>query len=252
MKTTFKILALFLIITSACITPIDVVIEEEINVLVIDGFITTENGPHDIRITRSAKFGDIFVGQIEKISRAQVSVRDNTGKTVALFEQEPGLYTTPETFKGEVGLSYSLLVETLAGESYSSFPQTIAPSPEIDEVIYQFKTTPTLNPEVNNSGLDVFVRIQDPADERNYYMWEIDGDYKIFTNPELYRHPEAGPLPKSCCSVCYVTETGVAADILSDVQVNGNSIVQKIGYLQDDQKRYQDAYKIHIKQYSIS
>ena len=115
MRKLYKLFILFFVITTACVTPIDVVINEEINVLVIDGFITTETGPHEIRITRSAKFGDIFVGTIELIAKASVSVRDQTGTVTKLIEDRPGLYLTPEEFKGQVGFSYTLLVETFAG-----------------------------------------------------------------------------------------------------------------------------------------
>ena len=244
---------LFLVVTTACITPIDVVINEEINVLVIDGYITTEVGPHEIRITRSAKFGDIFVGTIELISKASVSVRDQTGTVTKLLEDRPGFYYTPIEFKGEIGFSYTLFVETIAGEDYSSFPQTIAPAPVIQDVFFEFKNTPTIDPTVTNSGLDVMVQFDDPADERNYYMWEVDGDFQQTTNPELFVNLETDQLaPKDCCSVCYISDNGVMADILSDIQVNGNTIVQKIGFLKDDRRRFQSAYMIHIRQFSIT
>ena len=252
-KKTYKLILLFLVITTACITPIDVEINEEINVLVIDGYITTDNGPHEIRITRSAKFGDIFVGTIERISKASVSVRDQTGTVTKVIEESPGYYFTPADFKGEVGYSYTLLVETIAGESYSSLPQKIAAAPAIDDVFFQFKNTPTINPTVTNSGLDVLIEFEDPADERNYYMWEVDGVYEQTTNPELFVNLETDQLaPKDCCSVCYISDNGVAGDILSDIQVNGNTVVQKIGFLKDDKRRFQSDYMIHIRQFSIT
>ncbi len=252
LKKLHKLFILLLVITSSCITPIDVTIDEEINVLVIDGFITTENGPHEIRVTRSAKFGDIFVGTIEQVSRALVLVRDQNGEVVELIEERPGLYLTPETFKGEIGSTYTLLVETAAGESYSSFPQTINPAPQIEDVFYQFTSRPTADPDVNLSGLDVFIQFDDPADEDNFYLWEVDGVHTQLTNPELFRDPLSQAIaPKSCCSVCYITDAGIATNILSDAQINGNQVVQKIAFLQDDQKRFQDAYRISVKHYSI-
>ena len=248
-----SILVLFGTLTSSCITPIDVVIEEEINVLVIDGYITSDTGPHEIRITRSAKFGDIFIGTIELISKASVSVRDQTGTVTKLIEDRPGFYFTPTDFKGEVGFSYTLLVETIAGESYSSFPQTIVSAPVIKDVLFQFKNTPTTNPFITNSGFDVLVQFEDPADERNFYMWEVDGVFVQNTNPELFVDILSGnPAPKDCCAVCYITETGVATDILSDLQVNGNTVVHKITFLKDDRKRFQTDYKIQIRQFSIT
>jgi uncharacterized protein DUF4249 len=252
-KKIYKLIILFLVVTTACVTPIEVVIDEEINVLVIDGYITTDTGPHEIRITRSAKFGDIFVGTIELISKASVSVRDQTGTVTKLVEDRPGFYFTPAEFKGEVGYSYTLLVETIAGESYSSFPQKIAPAPAIQDVFFQFKNTPTVDPTVTNSGLDVMIQFDDPGDERNFYMWEVDGVYEQTTNPELFVNLETDQLaPKSCCSVCYISDNGVANDILSDIQVNGNTIVQKIGFLKDDRRRFQSDYMIHIRQFSIT
>lgn len=252
-KNSYKFILLFLVVGIACVTPIDVKIDEEINVLVIDGYITTDVGPHEIRITRSAKFGDIFVGTIELISKASVSVRDQTGTVAQLIEDRPGFYFTPADFKGEIGYSYTLLVETIAGESYSSFPQKIAAAPPIQDVFFEFKNTPTLNPAVNNSGLDVFIQFDDPLEERNFYMWEVDGVFEQTTNPELFVNLETDQLaPKDCCSVCYISDNGVAGDILSDLQVNGNSVVQKLGFLKDDQSRFQSDYMVHIRQFSIT
>ena len=97
------------------------------------------------------------------------------------------------------------------------------------------------------------IQFNDPQDERNFYMWEIDGEFRQFANPELFVNLETGQIqPKDCCSVCYISDIGVASDILSDVQVNGNTIVQKIGFLKDDRRRFQDQYRIHIRQFSIT
>ncbi len=248
-----KSIFILLVLLVSCITPIDVDIEEEIKVLVIDGYITTDYGPHEIRITRSARFGDIFEGEIDLVSGALVLIRDHTGETVELSESQSGLYHTPDNFKGEVGFTYSILVETNANERYSSFPETIVPVSPIKEVFFNFDERPTADPLVDVSGLEVFVRFDDLATTDNYYLWEIDGSYRVITRPELYRNPETGQItPKECCAVCYISDPNISSEILSDLDQNGNSIVQKIGLIEDKGLEFHEAYHIVIRQFGIN
>ena len=77
---------IFLLLSfGSCIDPLDVSIDKEVNILVVEGFITTEPGPHMIRLTISAKYGSIFDGWIQPSPGAKVVIRDSDGNIIGTF-----------------------------------------------------------------------------------------------------------------------------------------------------------------------
>ena len=135
MKISLTIKSLIiLMIVSGCIEPVEIKTPEDKAVLVVEGYITDDFGPHSIRISRSAQYGSVFDGIVQKIRNATIAVRDSDGTTVFLTETSPGEYSTPGTFRGVAGKSYSLQIETSIGENYISLPVSMPVGPDISDV----------------------------------------------------------------------------------------------------------------------
>ena len=168
----FLIKFVVLIITAfsftTCIDALDVETEQGEPILVVEGSINSQPGPHTVLLSSTAKYGSILDDAIEKESGANVWVRDNLGDLVFLTEKNPGVYITPPEFQAEVGKKYSLFVTLANGERYVSSTEEVIQVPPIDSVIvgqdFAF-----------NSGVEMYVRWQDPADEANFYLLEADG-----------------------------------------------------------------------------
>ena len=66
---------------NACISPVDINTKLKNDYLVVDGFITTEPGPHILRLTELSKFaGALGGGEIIKQNDATVFIIDNEGQ----------------------------------------------------------------------------------------------------------------------------------------------------------------------------
>lgn len=253
MKSISKILFSVLIIFSfsACIDELNIETTEAQRLLVVEGFIDTEFGPHRIKLSRSAKYGSILDDQIQKVTNATVWVRDEEGDQVFLSEFSPGLYFTPSDFRAQVGKKYTLNITLSSGERYISTTEEVPEVPKIDEAVVV--TDSPFKP-----GAEAFARWQDPADIANFYLLEADGIYVLNSRPELYvgRGPFGNPvpMPKDCCERCYVSEFGIDPEIylFKDNNSDGDIQTKLAGYIPDNGRRFMERYMIAIKLSSLT
>ncbi len=245
---------IFLTTFYACIEPINVEIEGDgSNLLTVEGGITTEPGPHIIQLTRTAKFGSIFDGVIERERGALVSIRDNSGNIIFLDETFDGVYATDSSFRGVVGVSYTLLIETVDGSTFNSIPERIEPVPEIARLYAEYDEEPTQNDLQNITGMEVKVDFDDEPGVRNFIYWTYRGTYQINARPDLNIDPESGNVvPLECCTVCYSEEAGPTPSLYQDNTLDGLRVTVPVGLIQDDGVRFSDKYYIEVTQHSLS
>lgn len=247
---------LFVLVITSCIDPITLEQEGEVKVLVIEGGITTDFGPHTIKITRSAQYGDVFVGEIKNELGAKLFIRDEFGNTISLLENGNGVYSTSADYKGVVGIKYTLIIITKDGMEYQSYPELLTRVPEIENVSVNYVDVPVKKEELGStfiSGVEVYVDYKDPPEIANYYKWETTGTYSLVTHPELFTPVNSQvPVPKECCELCYTTEVNIGISISSDRFYNGNDYSTKILFVEDDGVRFSEKYIVQIEQLSIS
>lgn len=252
MKYFFIVITVFF---ASCIDPITLDNDNEVNILVVEGNITTEYGPHKVKLTRSAKYGDIFEGVIEYEQNADVFIRDDLGNTIKLLGAEYGEYYTSEDFIGVIGRSYTLIVELTDGIVYQSIPDTLVAVPNIDSIYYVFQETPVSSDDGVEfiSGVNLYVEYNDPEDASNYYRWDTEGTYLFHANPELYTPTGSpNPVPKDCCSECFMDESINTLSVSSDRLYDGANYGENILFVKDDGARFYDKYSVEISQKSIS
>lgn len=244
------------VISISCVDPITLESEGQANVLVVEGGITTDFGPHNIKLTNSAKYGTVFDGVVQNVSQASVFITDELGNIVRLEERGSGNYETPGDFRGEVGRSYTLIIETRDGKEYISSPEVLNRVSVIDSLYFEYKKTPVINELGNDefvSGVNVFAVMKDEGESRNYYNWKTNGTYRIKTNPELYTPPRStSPVPKDCCDICYITETNESLEVVSDRLFDGNEYIHNVFFVEDDGARFSDKYVLNVEQFSLT
>jgi len=256
-NTIFIFLAVFI---GSCVDPLDIEIEEDLNVLIVEGSITTGPGPHNIRLSSSAKYASIIESFVRPVQRAKVVIRDSDGNNFQLIEGELpiGVYTTPSNFLAVVGKSYTLQIRTANGLEYTSLPETIIGATNILGLTAQFrKIAQTVDNFV--TGFDVYAQIQDSPEAQNFYMWKNDGTYQTTTFPENFTMAiEVGgpqlPAPKDCCRTCWVSELSAdkSLQLLSDNNANGDLITDQVAFIEDDGLRFGDKYRVRIEQHSLT
>jgi len=247
-----------MVLLLSCIEQLDIITEEERNLLVVEGHITTGEGPHTILLSKSAKYGDVFQGVVRKEENAIVRIRNESGEQVFLEEFIGGRYQTPAGFEAEVGSTYTLLITTRDGNEYISQPETIIQAPKIDSLILRYRVIPGDVPGNFRSGVEVFSQWTDPEGDKNFYLWRNTGTYLINTRPDLFTIPDGNggsiAAPKDCCAICWVTEEDGdnSVRLFSDRRSNGGVNTEQVAFIEDDGGRFMDKYLVRIEQQSIS
>ena len=249
-----KVYILLLIGLISCIDPLDYFTKREEKLLVVEGFITTEPGPHSIILTLSARYGTYADGIIQRVQNAQVIIRDSDGQITELAEARLGGYETPADFKAVIGKSYSLQIVVPGGKRYFSLPEKALPAIPIDTLYAMYKRLPSADPVSFVSGAEIWSKFSDPKGERNYYMWRLDGTYIIKTHPENYFDPiNFVPAPKDCCATCWINEINNSGlNILSDFNLDGNMVNWPVAFIEDDGGRFMEKYLVNVKQQSLT
>ena len=152
--------------------------------LVVEGWVTDQEGPFQVSLSETADFG--ARGSTPRVTGAQVSIEDDQGNNYLLDQEvEPGFYQTNfDSLAGVVDRSYRLQIMTPDGEQYASSWELLSPVPPIDTL-----TTP-FNPFIgglttfNPFSLSIFVNYTDPLGKGNFYRWKIYDDTVLFSGPK--------------------------------------------------------------------
>lgn len=173
MKLNKSIVLLFvLLVTSTCTEPFDVSIPGGNEFLVVDGGISDQEGPYQIRLSLSRAFDQ---ENPVKIENAKITVEEENGIDIQFIPQSDGLYLSEEGKIATAGNNYRLLIILENGEEYQSGWELLKPSPAIDSVYYRFDEGST------EEGFQIFVDTHDPTNSTRYYQytWQETWIYRV-------------------------------------------------------------------------
>lgn len=256
-----KLIYILFLFSVSCIDPYNVEIEEGQQLLTIDGMVTTGPGPHVIKLTKSDTYGSIYEGLIRPVQGATLIVRDDQGRVIFLEENKDtrGTYETPVNFSAELGRSYTLQIQLVTGEVYSSLPERVESVPEIKNLSIETVQIPVEGETLFRSGTQIFAELEDPGDQKNFYFWRnAESTFVLETRPDLYviRSPNAPPqsAPKECCYICYQTENvgNQGIFIAQDENFNGLTTKIPVAFIEDNGRRLVNTFRTDIKQISVS
>lgn len=166
MKRISHILILPLIALSiaACTEKIDIELDESYTRVVVEGMITSEPGPHLIKLTTTAPY---FSNQpVPVISGAKVYLVFD-GDSLLLQETSAGNYTTPGNFAGVVGTTYRLSIhldEAIGGSSYYYAISTLSRGMKPDSARVNFREG------LRNDFWEILLYGQEPLGEDAYMI----------------------------------------------------------------------------------
>ena len=205
--STILILGLILILI-ACIDPFETEVEAGEKRLVVEGHITTAKGPYQVVLSYSGNYSQLVDGISEFISGAYVCIHEDQGDCSELFEVSPGVYRTwDESFQGDLGKAYHLEIILPNGKQYLSEPEKMLKPPEISEIYYEYQPGTNLL----SKGFYVYIDVNDPADQVNFYKWETVSWYLYSWDPCWKRINDFSPF-----------------NIESDKNINGNKIARRL------------------------
>jgi hypothetical protein len=274
MRVRNILLFMLLVVIGACVDPLKVPDIPVAEGIVVDGAITDQPGPYSVKLfTTQSLEGDL--DRQHYIRGATVVIHDDRGTVTTLTEDEKGIYTTEESFRGRVGYTYQLFISLSDGRQYASSPVLMEPAGTIADLYFQFQEN-VINENVLSLPQDafaVFVDAKGTAGASNFFRWRATGTFHYRTFPELrtrwvrdveFPDPlpcsgyvyEGGVLsqvaPCECCD-CWATEYSTDAfvsnnDFSDDMTFNAVQIAR----IPLDRRLFYEKYHIEVEQLSLS
>jgi hypothetical protein len=235
------LLSIILFLLSSCIVEYRPAVDEEQELLVVEGIITDQPGINTIRLAKSIP---LWKGQVAKpIKGCKVWLSDDLGQIDNLKETVNGKYITDSaTFKGATGRKYTLHISINASSgnrNYESFPVEMKPVPPIDTIYYEKESYDLLNLSVE--GCQIYLDTHDPANNCNFYRWKYSETWEIrldFDVPNM---------------VCWKSENSKGIFIKNTSILAENRIIRHpVISITDPNDRLTVRYSILVSQYSMN
>ncbi len=159
----------------ACIEEYNPEISSYQDLLVVDGGITNEEGPHIIRLSLSSSLAE---PTFTPVSGAGVQILDDAGAVISLQETEAGIYATEAGMKGVIGRSYRVLINIPGGETYASDFELLQAPVAIDTVYHQVVTRQDPGYMYDLWGYEFFVDTKEADYAECYLKWDVEATYQ--------------------------------------------------------------------------
>lgn len=177
LKYVTKIFSFLLpvLIFSRCVEPYVPELKGYESLLVVEGLITNENTSYSVKLSRSVQDQDTVP---EAISDATIYISDENSKNFYLKNCGNGHYKTDSVeFRGVIGKTYILHVQTSDGNIYESEPYTMEAVSDIDNIYYARDQEIGNSGTVMNEGLRIFLDSRGGINK--YYRWEYEETWKF-------------------------------------------------------------------------
>jgi hypothetical protein len=221
------------------------------NTLIVYGFITDKNGPHEIQIFKSS---GIYGKEMDTIRGATVEILDNQGNSINLDEAKNGFYYTPKIFAGQLGVRYKINIALKHGDHYESEFVELIDVPEIAELKAEYKLKLATQTTNETWGYQFYIDTDGSCSNQKYLRWEIDEtwEYKtpypisVYWNGTSYIH---GYLPRRCWISYHLKDIFVGSS--AEYQLNSLSNFP-LNFTSEKTEKLRVRYGITVKQYALS
>jgi len=217
-----KLLLLFLVsFLWSCETEIfDFKTQNLSTAIVVYGEVTDISGPYIFRINYTSGYTAYDVSQFtgQAVSKAKVILLENGTNVINLLETSLGVYKTPANFKGKVGNTYQLKIQTIDGlQIESSVEKMMQPI-----LFSQLESKFVPAEKVENMFFDVKLKIKDPKNTQDYYFIKRqDFNQFLTTCPEPPPPPQ--PVPPCFCK-CWSAPPNSQPILQNDFLLDGQEI----------------------------
>ncbi|MBG0859958.1 MAG: DUF4249 domain-containing protein [Bacteroidales bacterium] len=231
---------LFLALVVGCTVQFIPEVDENRELLVVEGMITDQNRVNRVRLSRSMPIGTLF--ERKAVMDAVVTITDENGIVTALIEAPAGTYSTDSLqFRGRIGGRYSLNIKTNDAEYVTDYIE-MQPVPQVNSLYYE-KVLITAAKDSNDmeEGCKIYVDSYDPTGECLYFRWDYSETWE-------YRIPY-----NVVNKTCYVTERSDEI-LVKNTSMYSQARVSKypVVFLTNKSDRLKEKYSILVNQYSLN
>lgn len=229
--------------------------------LFVEGKITNEPGPYQIKLSKSVAIEKYLNAENNAVRRAIVIVNDDLGNSEQLTETEPGIYqTSPSGIRGVVGRQYKVSISSEDGRNYESDFQELLEPIQIESLTSQRVGRYTHDNELEE-GFQFLVSSESFNSNTNYFYWELEETYKYQTAYAIHliykglingRHVYQEPSDPDSLRYCYQTNR-IESFTFNTKEISSQKINNlPLSFLPFGDERAKLRYSLLAKQYIIS
>jgi len=233
-------LFIFLILANGCVTEFIPKIDEEKELIVVQGLLT-DQGDATIKLSTSLPLGQII--DAKPLTGCNVTITDDMGSRFFLNETKPGTYITYT--HGVVGRTYKLHIQTNStgkAFSYESYPMKMNPVPPIDSLYYEKRVIRERIEYIE--GLDevqIYLDTYDPDNNCRFYRWDYSETWILRL---LFDVPN---------QTCWITNNSRNIYIESTTSISEDRIKRHpVTCITNVTDRLRTKYSILVNQYSMN
>jgi len=247
---------LFSLLCSGCIEPFEPEIEENNQVMVIDGNINDSDSIQTITVTTSSPYNS---PRFQPVSGCVVRVEDDAGNGVIFLENGDGIYQTHlDPGFMEVDRAYKVQVFTPDEKTYESEYDSLFTCASIDDLSYRLEVQPTSDPQISYYGIRFYVDVLGSMEDSRNYMWTFEETWEyhstyiiqyIYDGKTFLDYtPQLHDL-----QICYLTDSLKNFEVGTTTQLERNEIHQQPLYFVTNQSpRLHYGYSLLVRQHSLS
>jgi hypothetical protein len=239
------IFAMIVFTILGCIDPYSPkIINEDVSVLVVDGFLNSADGSATVKLTRSLPVYSTIAPPSEL--KALVKISDDAGNEYLLIEKGNGLYEK-SGIPVDVNQQYRLFIQTTTNDQYLSESVPVKITPKIDTVFWL----------PDGDGVKFYVNTNDPSNNTRFYRWEATETYEYHSAyGSIYKMRNGAPIPRpqnELINVCWrtipPTNILIASTIATTQDIVNNFELTSIpkGSIKLSQR-----YSLLVRQYAVT
>ena len=247
MQKSFLQLLVAIIISAGCKEKFEPpVIQQDLNALVVDGFLNNSGDTTYIRLSHTNKLGDTVRNSQE--NGAQLSVEDAGGNTLYNFQRlnDNGMYIVPG-MNLDLNSKYRLRISLANGKQYLSDEIPVIKTPPVDSISF----------EHTDKGINLYANTHDPQNSTHYYRWEYTETWQYHASFFSALIFENGGLrdrsPDEYVYECWKTQKSQELLLGSSVKLAEDIIYhKKLREFDQDGVELSMKYFIFLRQYALS
>lgn len=265
-----------MILLMGCVDPANIDIPSFQYQLVVDGYITTDPGPYEVKLFRSRPLGSADLDRLIPERFSKIWIKDDQGNSESLIEVEEGVYrTSANGIQGITGRKYHVEITTVAGKKYESVPDEIRPVGEVTSINFEFLEGDG-DEFREGDGFRIFADAKGVQGLDDFLRLRMVATYKAETFPERrtkvipgsegegIRVPDPFPcsgyvnqnnqlvkVSECTCCVCWVNEYDKIPSVADEKYIATNAFLnEELGFVPATEMTLYD--KIHVEVQALS
>ncbi len=222
--------------------------------LVVDGKITNENKPVEIKIYHTISEDTVSTKDVIIPERnAVIEIFNDLGDSDTFNETAPGIYHNASfDFRGEIGRSYWIKIRTEEGNEYESEPEAMTPPVEVTKM-YGEEFSKYIDQDTEIASVKLYFDAKDETNETSFLRWEAKESWEWHC-PFHLNLVDSLLFSESPASICFPTRN-ITSINLFDASLLGNKEMIKLPITfstEEEQKLLYDYYvKIFVRSISF-